>query len=165
MIYYLFYRVYKCTFAIMALAKSVGGFFVLKRSISLFVNHFQRRKIVIFIFCLNFLGHITWSRFVLCWNLKDNTSGTLTCRALVEFHILAEFPRQSTHLFAHNGCFCQISVSPNALTDHTKVNRIWYIQVMINDCQVDLIAKGQILKFRIILLRDAWLAFKNLDFE
>lgn len=27
MIYYLFYRVYKRTFAIMALAKSVGGFF------------------------------------------------------------------------------------------------------------------------------------------
>lgn len=42
MIYYLFYRVYKRTFAIMALAKSVGGFFVLKRPISLFVNQFQR---------------------------------------------------------------------------------------------------------------------------
>lgn len=33
----------------MALAKSVGGFFVLKRSISLFVNHFQENRYFILI--------------------------------------------------------------------------------------------------------------------
>lgn len=89
MIYCHFYWAYKRTFAIMALAKSVGGFFffsfffVLKRFICLFVSHVESTDAFSFFFSPHYPHYFLQNGFFNFFLMKDKACKSWTLRDIV----------------------------------------------------------------------------------